>query len=229
MKKRSLASLPGLALLAAALVTLGAAEAHAQESCDSFPGPEPPPDSIRMYSGQNFGGDCIQLRAYAYPHAGYWNFSTFGWNDRVQSLKVGSAVRVKMFLDAAFTGYRFTVYSNSPLLPTTLSSSARLEDAITSEACDDLQEGEVAVYEHANFSGDCFIFQTQPNFGFVFHLLGFANDAISSFRSRSSLQVTLGFNDPPDGSGIDFTIAFPGQDQSYVGDWANDQITTAGM
>jgi hypothetical protein len=216
------------ALLAAALVSFRASEARAQEECLD-PESDPPQDSIRLYSARDFGGACIQLRLFAFPHAGYWNFGNFGWNDRVWSVKVGTAVRVKMFADVGFAGYRFTAHSSSPLLPTTGSSSARIEEAARAEDCSDVMAGEFAVWEHAGFGGDCFVIQAQPNFGFSINQMGFANDSVSAFRNFSNLQIFLGYNDPPDGSGIDYTVAFPGEENSWVGDQVNDKISTVGM
>lgn len=112
-------------------------------------------------------------------------------------MKVGSAVRLRVFED---TGYRgdWVVFG-----PRTRDagignlhdaiSSARVEPANRSQTCDDLKNGEIALYAHPQFRGDCVVLAGKGSYASA-DAMGIGNDTISSIRNNSKREIR-GFRD----------------------------------
>jgi hypothetical protein len=62
----------------------------------------------------------------------------------------------------------------------------RVEPANRSEVCNDLQDGEFAVFRDSNFQGDCVVLPGDGQFENA-DVMGIANDSISSVKNDSSL------------------------------------------
>jgi hypothetical protein len=206
-----------------ALLALTGETAHAQEACEG----DVPDDAIQIYDQTNYGGDCLQLRQNISPHTGYWGLWLFGWNDRIQSVKVGADVRVKMFLDGGFSGKRFYTYSSDPnLVPFNREySSLRIEENGIGEDCGELFEGEVAFYTDSDFGGDCWVWNAEAHEGAGFtHVFetGIENDTISSVRNNSRFRIFMAHD--YNNTGGHHENSFPYTSRN-ISAFSNDQIT----
>lgn len=145
---------------------------------------EPGPGEVIVYRDRGFKGRCALLRPGFYPR--HDNFLV--GQDAISSLKVGSAVRLRAFEDTAYGG-TFEIFA-----PGTRSagigelhdeiSSLRVEPADRSANCDDLREGEVGLYHHPDFRGDCVVLPGKGSFVNA-DALGIRNDSVSSIRNNS--------------------------------------------
>ncbi|MFY0533302.1 hypothetical protein [Nannocystis pusilla] len=101
----------------------------------------PLPHEVLVYRDPNFTGQCAVLVAGFYPYAA----NLLVGNDAISAIKVGSAVRARIFKDPVFAG-DWNAYA-----PGTMAAglggfndkitSIRVEPANRSQLCDDLREG----------------------------------------------------------------------------------------
>jgi hypothetical protein len=180
----------------------------------------PPSDGVQLFERQNWGGVCKQWRMERFPHSG--EYSLQGFNNWAQSVRVGSNVRVALFIS---TNFRIKFLSASQDVPamTYRPSSMRLELRSMSPDCSNLNSNQLAFYEHANFQGDCFVVES-AGFLSVHNISewGLANDSVSSYRNPSNRTVILFEHHYEGGS----NWVFPGGSFSFVGSSANDQTTS---
>jgi hypothetical protein len=143
------------------------------------------PNEVIVYRDADFNGPCASLGMGFYPFP--QNFLI--GNDDISSIKVGSNARLRVFRDGVYAG-GWTVYN-----PTTRSgglgswndiiSSVRVEPANRSEFCNDLQEGEIALFETTNLRGDCVVLPASGEYANA-ESMGIANDSISSLINKST-------------------------------------------
>ena len=125
----------------------------------SFPcsGTSPGANEVFVYDGVNFAGQCAALRVGLYPNAGNMGLP----NDAISSLKVGGGARVRLFADGVYNGSQLTKgpgnYSTIDTGWDNVVSSLRVEESWRSLSCNDLLDGEFAVFADANFAGDCVV------------------------------------------------------------------------
>lgn len=155
---------------------------------------EPGPREVIVYRDGNFAGNCAVLAPGFYPFAA--NFLV--GNDAISSVKVGSAVRARVFKDPVYAG-EWNIY-----VPGTRTagiggfndkiSSMRVEPADRSANCDDLRDGEIALYENSSFRGDCVVLPGEGSYANA-ETMGIENDSISSIRNSSGKRMDT-FWDP---------------------------------
>jgi hypothetical protein len=153
---------------------------------------DPASNEVFIFSNGNFGGTCAALGLGLYPysgttHASWPNDGRFGLpNDSISSLKVGSAVRARLFSDGMYGGNftwfsGFGAFASMPSGWNDVTSSIRVEDNTRSPTCNDLRSGEFALFREPNFIGECIVlpygaWRSQPE------NLGIANDSVSSIN-----------------------------------------------
>ena len=148
----------------------------------------PLPYEVIVYRDSTFTGQCAVLVPGFYPYAA--NFLV--GNDAISAIKVGSDVRARMFKDPVFAG-DWNTYA-----PGTVTgglggfndkvSSIRVEPAKRSMLCDDLREGEIALFENQYLRGDCVVLPGDESFANAENM-GIENDSISSMRNNSSRRL----------------------------------------
>jgi hypothetical protein len=148
----------------------------------------PYPNEVIVYRDPNFRGSCAALTPGFYPHAA----NLLVGNDAISSIKVGSAVRARAFKNPVYGG-AWNAYA-----PGTLSgglgsfndtiSSMRIEPANRRQTCDDLQEGEIALFENEAGQGDCVVLSGDDSYP-IAESMGIENDSISSIRNNSSRKL----------------------------------------
>jgi hypothetical protein len=192
---------------------------------------EPGPDEVIVFRDGNFTGRCAVLKPGFYPFAD--NFLV--GNDAITGIKVGTQVRARVFKDPVFNG------SWTTFAPETRSagvggfndkiSSIRVEPANRSVNCDDLREGEIALFEHARMQGDCVVLPgvgSYPNA----ENMGIRNDGISSIHNNSGLKLQVFWH--PDMSLMAFEVAPHSKTETMSnGGWLtkgiNDNISSVRM
>lgn len=149
---------------------------------------EPGPKEVIVYRDPGFTGRCAVLTPGFYPFAE--NFLV--GNDAITGIKVGKQVRARVFKDPVYSGSWTTFGPESRSAGVggfnDKISSIRVEPANRSESCDDLREGEIALYEHPRQQGDCVVLPgvgSYPNA----ENMGIRNDGISSLRNNSGLRL----------------------------------------
>jgi hypothetical protein len=151
----------------------------------------PGPNEVIVYKDPNFGGACSVLTPGFYPYGTNLGVG----NDAIRSIKVGSAVRARAFLDMGYAG-AWTQYPPGNALGTLgpawdhQISSMRVEPGNRSAICNDLQEGEVALFEGWSGAGDCVVLPAQGGYPSA-DAMGIANDTISSVNNNSSSRIVL--------------------------------------
>ncbi|WP_096331497.1 hypothetical protein [Nannocystis exedens] len=148
----------------------------------------PLPHEVLVYRDSNFAGSCAALTPGFYPYAA--NFLV--GNDAISAIKVGSAVRARIFKDPVFAG-DWNAYA-----PGTMAaglggfndriSSIRVEPASRSQLCDDLREGEIALFENSYLRGDCVVLPGDESYANA-ESMGIENDSISSMRNNSARRL----------------------------------------
>lgn len=148
----------------------------------------PLPHEVLVYRDRNFAGSCAVLVPGFYPYAA--NFLV--GNDAVSAIKVGSDVRARVFKDPVFAG-DWNAYA-----PGTMAaelggyndkiSSIRVEPAKRSQLCDDLREGEIALFENSHARGDCVVLPGDDSYANA-ESMGIENDSISSMRNNSARRL----------------------------------------
>jgi hypothetical protein len=112
-------------------------------------------------------------------------------NDDISSIKVGSGVRLRAYRDAVYAGgwTRFTPGTRSGGLGTwnDIISSIRVEPANRSEFCNDVQQGEIALFDSTYYQGDCVVLPggAYPNPSYM----GIADNTISALINKTSKML----------------------------------------
>ena len=154
----------------------------------------PNANEVIVYKDPNFGGACAVLTGGFYPYGTNLGIG----NDAIRSMKVGSGMRARAFYDAGYAG-QWTQYTPGTSLGTLgptwdhQISSMRIEPGNRSSICDDLQEGEVALFEGWNGTGDCVVLPGDGAYPTA-DAMGIANDSISAANNNSALRMHLFFN-----------------------------------
>lgn len=148
----------------------------------------PLPHEVIVYRDPNFTGQCAVLVAGFYPYAA----NLVVGNDAISAIKVGSAVRARIFKDPVFAG-DWNAYA-----PGTMAggiggfndkiTSIRVEPANRSQLCDDLREGEIALFENPRGTGDCVVLPGDESYANA-ESMGIENDSISSMRNNSARRL----------------------------------------
>lgn len=141
-----------------------------------------------------YNGQCASLVPGFYVTG---NDTDFTW--LVTSIKVGSGVRARAFRWEHFSQNNdrpFTMYNAG----TTLSlsgeaqsiGSMRVEPADRSMVCNDVREGEIALFEGWDGAGDCVVLPVgqYPSAD----SMGIANDSISGLNNQTSVRAILFWN-----------------------------------
>jgi hypothetical protein len=149
---------------------------------------DPLPDEVIVFRDSAFTGACAILHEGFYPQADNFLIG----NDAMTSLKVGSAVRARLFRDAVYAG-GWTVYPGGSVVPglatwNDVVSSIRVEPARRSQICDDVQQGEIALYSGLNYTGDCVVLPGDTSYADS-EVMGIANDSIESTKNRSERML----------------------------------------
>lgn len=149
---------------------------------------EPGRDEVIIYRDPGFGGKCALLKPGFYPRGENLLLGT----DQISSLKVGSGVRLRAFEHPTYGG-KWVAYA-----PGTRSAgigdfndkitSVRVEPGERSQSCDDLRVGEIALYHHANFLGDCVVLPGTGSYSDN-DAMGISTDSVSSIRNRSKRKL----------------------------------------
>jgi hypothetical protein len=154
---------------------------------------DPQPTEVIVFADGNFSGKCAVLVAGFYPYA--TNFLV--GNDAMSAIKIGSAVRARVFKNAGYGG-GWTIYgpgtASGGLGPwDDVISSIRVEPASRHETCDDVQEGEIGLYENGWFAGDCVVLPADDSYASA-DIMGIANDSISSMKNNSPRRLVPYWN-----------------------------------
>jgi len=154
----------------------------------------PLPNEVIVATEQAFGGRCASLKPGFYPHHVSAGVGTDGYSG-VDSIKVGSGVRARAFQGALYSK-TWTVYP-----PNTVAAgigtfrnninSWRIEPANRSMTCDDLREGEIALFELEGLHGDCVVLPGNESYANP-EVMGIEGNSISSIHNQSSRKL-LGF------------------------------------
>ncbi|MBZ5710652.1 hypothetical protein [Nannocystis pusilla] len=191
----------------------------------------PLPHEVLVYRDKNFAGSCAVLVPGFYPYAG--NFLV--GNDAISSVKVGSEVRARVFKDPVFAG-DWNAYA-----PGTAAaelggfndriSSIRVEPAKRSQLCDDLREGEIALFENPRGQGDCVVLPSDESYANA-ESMGIENDSISSMRNNSARRLTAYWHPSFSQGGIELpphtlVDSLPGD--GFLTEGLNDNISSIKM
>lgn len=179
--------LGGLAVLATGLaLAWPASHSPTLAAASSVCGEEPASNEVILFQHAPFREPCQRIRTGRYDSA-----SAFGLpNDSLSSLKVGTNARAILFSDSGYRGERCVLgpgaYSNlSSLGFNDRTSSIRVDPTWLN--CNKPPSFSVAVFQHANYKGDC----TVLGVGRYDHSaqFGMANDSISSLIVGSGVIV----------------------------------------
>lgn len=145
---------------------------------------DPQSNEVFVYANPNFGGTCAALYIGFYPNPGTGT-GTFGLsNDSLSSMKVGSAVRARIFQNVVYGGSYYIFpgsgfYSTMPNAWDNQASSIRIEDNSRSSTCNDLLVNEYSLFRDANYGSDCVVLRYGHTYLEPVNM-GIANDAVSS-------------------------------------------------
>ena len=153
----------------------------------------PEPNEVIVFRDGNFSGACAALLPGFYPYA----TSFLVGNDAISSLKVGSNVRVRIYRDAGYAG-DWTIFQPNTQMAGLGSfddviSSIRVDPGNRRATCDDLVEGEIALFEGYAGQGDCVVLPGDGIYPSA-DSMGIANDTISSIRNNSSHSLSAYWN-----------------------------------
>lgn len=116
----------------------------------------------------------------------------------ITQISVGSAVRARTFYLEHFSqqlDHAFVMYAPGTTLPLTSAveiRSMRVEPADRSMICNDLRDGEIALFEGWDGGGDCVVLPVgqYPSAD----AMGIANDSISGLNNQTSVRAILFWN-----------------------------------
>ena len=153
---------------------------------------EPGPDEVVIASDTNFEGSCALLKPGFYLTPLYVRIGL-----ATSSIKVGSRARARAFKGTVFSK-SWTIFppgSRNNLLYNFNDEiySFRIEPGDRSMICDDLRDGEIALFENSSFQGDCVVLPGNESYPSAEHM-GIENDSISSIRNNSARKL-IGFWD----------------------------------
>lgn len=155
---------------------------------------EPGRDEVIIYRDPGFSGKCALLKPGFYPRGENLLLGT----DQISSLKVGSGVRLRAFEHPTYGGpwYVYAPGTRTAGLGNFNDriTSVRVEPGDRSQTCDDLREGEIALYHHPNFQGDCVVLPGNGSYSDN-DAMGISTDSVSSIRNKSKRQLR-GFMHP---------------------------------
>lgn len=151
-------------------------------------GRSPGPNEVIVTSGEGFGGKCAALQPGFYPYSS--NFLV--GDDAIRSVKVGSNARLRAFMDRGYGG-AWNIYAPNTQLSglgpfNAQISSLRVEPGNRHSTCDDVAEGEIALYEGWDETGDCVVLPGDGAYATA-DAMGIANDTISSVVNKSGKTV----------------------------------------
>jgi hypothetical protein len=152
-------------------------------------GDTPGPYQVFIYRDSSYRKECRALSPGFYPTDGTLALP----HDSISSFKVGSMVRFRAFRDDVFGGSHAYWGPNTNFAA--LGSwddaigSARVEYASRRAECDDLHEGEFALFEDSNFKGDCVVLSASYNYPTP-QDMGFEDDSVSSIDNHSGAYVS---------------------------------------
>jgi hypothetical protein len=69
-------------------------------------------------------------------------------------------------------------------------TSMRVEPASRSQTCDDLRDGEIALYRNRYMEGDCVVLPGDTSYANA-EVMGIANDSISSIHNNSARKMQI--------------------------------------
>jgi hypothetical protein len=201
--------------------------------CNS--GTVPAADQVIAYADINYLGACRLLTLGTYPTP-----TSFGLPDNsISSVKVGTNAQVQLFWDANFaipnTTFGFLdgatrIGGNAPDLRmfqnpagsfqgwSDVTSSIRV--IRKSDACGPPGAGQVVLFQHANYQGDCV---TKSPGWFDVWDIGLMNDSISSLKVGPSARVTICQNANQGGRCDEYRADQPSLDGTPVG---NDSVSS---
>jgi len=166
----------------------------ATADCSTDPDGKPDPYTVWVYKDAPFGGQCKILLPGFYP--GSANFGI--GNDSMSAIKIGAGVRARLFEHSGYRGASIAVTSDVSYLgniPTwnDVVSSLRVELADRKQNCSDVRSGEMALFVHASYQGDCVVLPVKTWTGLPrtyanSDAMGIANDSISSIMYRSDFN-----------------------------------------
>ncbi len=149
---------------------------------------DPTANEVIVATNPNFAGRCASLTPGLYPYSD----NLVVGNDAISSIKVGSGVRARVYKDPGYGGgwNHFGAGTrraggggfNDKI------SSIRVEPDNRSQSCDDLREGEIALFEHPQLRGDCMVLPGEGSYPNA-DVMGIKNDSISSIRNNSSKRL----------------------------------------
>lgn len=149
---------------------------------------EPLANEVIVATGTGFGGHCARLTPGFYPYAG----NLVVGNDAISSIKVGSGVRARVFKDPIYSGgwnlYNSGTRSGAIGDFNDKITSMRVEPGNRAVTCDDLREGEIALFEHPRGQGDCVVLTGVGQYPNA-ESMGIKNDSISSMRNNTALKL----------------------------------------
>lgn len=155
---------------------------------------EPAPHEVIVYDALNFAGTCAVLTAGFYPSGPNLAIG----DNKLSSIKVGSAVRARVYLHPNYTGgwsmYKENTRSGGLASFNDTVTSMRVEPADRSPTCNDLRQGEFALFEHPYGRGDCVVLPASEVYPTP-DTLGIGDNTVSSIHNNSTRRIT-GFADP---------------------------------
>lgn len=163
----------------------------------------------------------------------YVNLSSIDWNDKISSYQIDSGTECVVTKHSNFSGDYLTLKSGN----TATSMPSGWNDQITSVKCaasgyftNNVQSGQVAVYEHNHYAGAYQIYtridvcENLTNYHTVLNGPSW-NDRISSIRVASNMKATFYKDTGCNNSGTKMTLTGPSNNRSLSSDW-NDQISS---
>ncbi|HLF26433.1 MAG TPA: beta/gamma crystallin-related protein [Anaerolineae bacterium] len=179
------------------------------------PRPLPEPEKTRplragevaLYQDGGYGGTLWVLNANVMDFR-----AVDGLNDQVSSLRVGPNTTVTLYEQVNFQGRQQTFNADTYSiggagLDNDTASSLRIAVSGSVPSLTPLQAGEVALYEHVNYQGRCWMLNANTT---DFQVIDGLNDQISSLRIGPNTRVTLYAN-----------VGYQGTQQTFQGDAPN--------
>ncbi|GEM_PF-2662998 len=174
---------------------------NALADCSTDADGKPDAYTVWVYRDAPFQGTCKILLPGFYPSSSHFGIG----NDAMSSIRIGAGVRARLFEHGGYGGASITVTSDTAYLGNFPSwndvvSSMRVELANRSQSCSDVRSGEMALFQHAYYQGDCVVLPVKTWSGLPRTYadpgaMGIANDSISSLKYRSDFNRTAFFWD----------------------------------